>query len=212
MSPWSVPPHQPSPRPTAGEAEAPGGGWAARAHRRGGGEPPPADGAGVAPSGPDSGVMGVRPSPMLAPTHLPGAGGVSPSPGVRVRCGRGALRPVPEEGWRVLACVGVVVCGRRSRSATRSVRCSRSAWDPPGGRTLPGGRAGQGAPPSRGSPGVVAVSATVSQGPPGGARVGGGGRSPRRQGSRVGPQQPNKGLQATPNSLRSCFAPALGRA
>ena len=27
-----------------------------------------------------------------------------------------------------------------------------------------------------------------------------------------GPQQPNKGVQATPNSLRSCLAPALGRA
>ena len=28
----------------------------------------------------------------------------------------------------------------------------------------------------------------------------------------AGPQPPNKGLQATPNSLRSCLAPALGRA
>jgi len=62
------------------------------------------------------------------------------------------------------------------------------------------------------SPEAVAVSAAVSNGPPGGARVGGGGRCARRQGPRVGPQQPNKGLQATPSSLRSCLAPASGRA
>ena len=44
--------------------------------------------------GPGSGVVGVRHSPVLAPTHLPGAGGVSPSPGARVRCGREVLHPV----------------------------------------------------------------------------------------------------------------------
>ena len=84
VSPWSAPPHQPVPRPTAGEVEAPGGG-----------EPSPAAGAGVAAAGPGSGVVGVRHSPVLAPTHLPGAGGVSPSPGARVRCGRKVRHPVP---------------------------------------------------------------------------------------------------------------------
>ena len=108
------------------------------------GADPPADGAGVVAAGPGSGVVGVRHAPVLAPTHPPGAGRVSPSPRARVRGARVARRPVPEAGRRVLACVGVVVCGRRSRSETRSVRCPPSARSTPGGLTLPGGRAGQG--------------------------------------------------------------------
>ena len=46
----------------------------------------------------------------------------------------------------------------------------------------------------------------------GGARVGGGGWSRGSPGTGVSAQPPNKGLQATANSLRSCFAPALGGA
>jgi len=73
-----------------------------------------------------------------------GTGVVFPAPGARARGGRGARHPVPEEGRRVLACVGAVVCGRVSRSETVSVPCPRSAWQAPGGCTLLGGRPGPG--------------------------------------------------------------------
>ena len=73
-------------------------------------------------------------------------------------------------------------------------------------------------PPSLPGPDAVAVPLShvprglvVSCGA-GGPRVGGGRRSSGGPGPGVGLQPPNKGLQATGNSLRSCLAPALSRA
>jgi hypothetical protein len=65
--------------------------------------------------------------------------------------------------------------------------------------------------------GPCAVSVAMIPAPPGvaascaqgGARGGGGSRSPEGPGPGVGLQPPNKGLQATVNSLRSCLAPAI---
>jgi hypothetical protein len=65
-----------------------------------------------------------------------------------------------------------------------------------------------------------AVSGAMVHDPPrvaascrqGGARGGGGRRSPADPGIGIGLQHPNKGLQATANSVRSCLAPALRRA
>ena len=51
--------------------------------------------------------------------------------------------------------------------------------------------------------GPSGVAASCGQG---GARVGGGGRSPGGEGARVRTQQPNKGVQATASSLQSIKA------
>jgi len=120
------------PRPTGRPGRT--GGWAVRTRRRTG--PvwrPQTPAAGWWVSGPRR-----RRRPRLR------AGVVFPAPGARARGGRGARHPVPEEGRRVLACVGAVVCGRVSRSETVSVPCPRSAWQAPGGCTLLGGRPGPG--------------------------------------------------------------------
>ena len=63
--------------------------------------------------------------------------------------------------------------------------------------------------------GPCAASGAMVHGPPGVAAScgpGGGSRSPGGPGPGVGLQPPNKGLQATGNSLRSCLAAALSRA
>ena len=119
-----------------------------------------------------------------------GAGGGAACPG-----GRGGRRR-----WQAVA-VGDAVRGvsqQRPGHAGRAYAAGRSC--------RAGGRS------SVWSPGTVAVSAAVSHAPPGGARVGGGGESAGRPGSRVGPQHPNKGMQATAASVRSCLAPAARRA
>jgi hypothetical protein len=68
------------------------------------------------------------------------------------------------------------------------------------------------------TPGPCAASVAMVHGPQGvaascgkgGARGGGGSRSPGDPGTGVGLQQPNKGLQATAYSVRSFVAPAFG--
>ena len=121
---------------------------------------------------------------------------------------------------RLLSGVGACCWVRWRRSAQQAALCPSSARHASGGHRAAGRscRARWGSHPPPPVPG--AASAAITHGPPdgaasggpGGACVGGGGRSPGSPGTRVGSQQPNKGLQATANSLRSCVAPATRRA
>ena len=157
-------------------------------------------GAVVVVPGPRSGVVvGVVRSPALTPTRSPGGSVASPGPGGRAR--RGRWRRVLHQGmrsgccpaWGRVAGSGGGGRGRRQRQAhhggQRAAGSScRARWGQAPSIVVPGAVS---AALARGLPGMVA------SGGPGGAQVGGGGRSPGRQGARVGPQQPNKALEPT---------------
>jgi len=199
------------PMPTGGPVYAPGCGV--------GRGPRPACGAVVVAPGSGSSVAGGVRWPALAPTRLPGSSMASPAPGTRARRGRGhrVLRQsMPASPVRCRGMLrGPVAAVGAAGSAVPQQRqaCSKGASR---GRAVVPGTVGRA--PSTPVPG--AASAAITHGPldvaasggPGGAHVGGGGRSPGSPGTRVGSQQPNKGLQATANSLRSCVAPATRRA
>ena len=116
-------------------------------------------------------------------------------------------------GWRLLLRHGAAV-GAASRAVPQPCQASDVGHRAAG--RLDKARWYQA--PSTPVPG--AASADMVQGPlgvatscgEGGTRVGGGGRSPRGQGTRVRSQHPNKGVQATPSSLRSSLAAASRRA
>ena len=161
--------------------------------------------------GSGSGVEGVVRWTVLAPRRMPVAGVTVPAPGARSRRGRVAARPAPCADGRPLPCVGAGCWGQCQDPAAPGTpqgagRCRVVVPGPVVPRASIPGPGAASADRAHGSPGVAASCGQ------GGACVSGGGRSPGRQGPRVGTQQPNKGLQATPKSLRSCVASALGRA
>ena len=175
---------------------------------------------------------GPRPSLRLAPM-LRGAVVVAPGPGRSVAGGcTGSL-------WLPRAHGGLAVRhrhqGRGHCGERRVPRQGRVSASGPGeGHAAVSGGHGWGSRPCRvpAAPGthreaVRCWRAVPGPGephalPPGPRRRGrrqlpkptrrGGSLSPGGSGPCIGPQQPNKGLQATANSVRSCLAPALRRA
>ena len=131
----------------------------------------------------------------------------------------GAARSGGAASCAMACAASAALRGGVRRRGSRQPRAPRAPGPQRGSRAVRWScRAWWGHAPS--SPGPGTASATISHGPWGGAasggqggsRVGGGGRAPGGQGTCLSPQQPNKGLQATPSSLRSCLAPASGRA
>ena len=154
--------------------------------------PDPAAACMVAYAGADAHVWGRRRVTVSRETVSAWARGAS-------YCARGGLACRP---WRGSALQGPAAAGQQG-GASRSRSVVQGAVVPSALPPCPWRVSGASAP------GPPAVAACGGQG---GAPVGGGGRSLGRLGTCVGPQQPNKGLQATANSLRSFLALAIGGA
>ena len=224
VSPWAAPPRPRVPSPASGEVA--GGGRAPPVPPRGParwGVPltsPYACGAVVGVPGPGRGLAGARSRRARALTRPPVAGVASPCAGARAWQGRVAPPPALWV-WRWVV-PRVQGCGWGRPPAVRSPSVS-SPWR---ARPAPGGIARGGAcgrsTLARTVPG--AVSAALTQGPPGvdgacgpgGAPWGGGGGSLGGQSTPIGCQPPNKGLQPTPGSAvrvwqaLPCTAPRCG--
>ena len=171
----------------------------------------------VAP-GSGSGVAGVMPTTVLTPPRPPGAGVVSP----RARAGRGRVAPVLCQGLVGVSCpawgrVAESSGGGRGRRARHASAAPRQQQGASRCRVV---MPGMGRPRALHCGAWCRVRRAIAQGPPGvaacgsqgGVRWGDGGRSLGGQGARVSLQPPNKGVQATAASVRSCLAPAARRA
>ena len=176
-----------------------------------------APGGGRATPGLPGGPVRAGGAVVVAPG--PGSGVASLSPGTRSRRGRGVPWPAPWSGRRVLACVGVCIGGRLSRSGPQAAPCPRRTRPAPVDRARRAVRPGTGArraPPRCLSP-CQPPSPTASRAwrhpeSRGCTRRGGGGRWPGGPRPHVRTQHPNQGVQATAASVRSCLAPAARRA